>query len=96
MAAVLGIMGGTFDPIHFGHLVAAEEARVRFNLSRILFVPNGDPPHKKDYHLTSAMSRYEMVVLATASNDHFEASRIEVDSSSTLKALRTLPESTIS
>ena len=79
MAAVLGIMGGTFDPIHFGHLVAAEEARVRFNLSRILFVPNGDPPHKKDYHLTSAMSRYEMVVLATASNGHFEASRIEVD-----------------
>jgi len=90
MAAVLGIMGGTFDPIHFGHLVAAEEARVRFNLSRILFVPNGNPPHKKDYPVTSAESRYEMVVLATASNDHFEASRIEVERSGPSYAVDTI------
>lgn len=75
----IGVMGGTFDPIHFGHLVAAEEARVRFRMERVIFVPNGDPPHKKAYEVTGAERRYEMVVLATASNPHFEASRIEID-----------------
>jgi len=48
----LGIMGGTFDPIHYGHLVAAEEARVQFNLREVVFVPAGEPPHKKDYKVT--------------------------------------------
>jgi nicotinate-nucleotide adenylyltransferase len=72
-------MGGTFDPIHFGHLVAAEEARIRFRLSRVIFVPNGEPPHKKDYRVTPADRRYEMVVLATASNPAFDASRAEVE-----------------
>jgi len=72
-------MGGTFDPIHYGHLLAAEEARVQFLLDRVIFVPNGDPPHKKSYALTPAEHRYEMVVLATASNPHFETSRVEVD-----------------
>jgi len=72
-------MGGTFDPIHLGHLVAAEEARVRFDLARVIFVPNGRPPHKKDYPVTPAERRYEMVVLATASNPAFEASRMEID-----------------
>jgi nicotinate-nucleotide adenylyltransferase len=72
-------MGGTFDPIHFGHLVAAEEARVRFSLDRVVFVPNGHPPHKKPYVVTPAERRYEMVVLATASNPSFETSRIEID-----------------
>ena len=61
----LGIMAGTFDPIHFGHLVAAEEARVRFRLERVIFVPNGQPPHKKDYSVTPAERRYDMVVLGT-------------------------------
>ena len=78
MSAV-GIMGGTFDPIHLGHLVAAEEARVRFGLDRVIFVPNGAPPHKKDYEVTPAEHRYAMVVLATAANPHFEASRLELD-----------------
>jgi nicotinate-nucleotide adenylyltransferase len=81
MTEAVGIMGGTFDPIHFGHLVAAEEARVRFSLGRIVFVPNADPPHKKAYPVTPAERRHEMVVLATASNCHFEASRIELDRS---------------
>jgi len=72
-------MGGTFDPIHFGHLVAAEEARARFSLDRVIFVPNGDPPHKKSYAVTAAERRYEMVVLATVSNSFFETSRIEID-----------------
>jgi nicotinate-nucleotide adenylyltransferase len=79
MADTIGIMGGTFDPIHFGHLVAAEEARVRFGLSRVVFVPNGRPPHKKDYPVTPAEHRCQMVVLATAGNPAFETSRIEID-----------------
>ncbi len=79
MAQSIGIMGGTFDPIHFGHLAAAEEARRRFGLGRLIFIPNGQPPHKKEYAVSPAEARYEMVVLATASNPAFETSRIEVD-----------------
>jgi nicotinate-nucleotide adenylyltransferase len=79
MACAVGIMGGTFDPIHLGHLVAAEEARVRFGLGRVIFVPNRVPPHKKDYEVTAAEHRYAMVVLATAENPHFETSRIELE-----------------
>jgi len=79
MACAVGIMGGTFDPIHLGHLVAAEEARLRFHLDRVIFVPSGAPPHKKDYEVTPAEHRYAMVVLATASNPHFEASRLELE-----------------
>ncbi len=72
-------MGGTFDPIHYGHLAAAEEARTRFCLARVIFVPNNHPPHKKEYRVSPAEARYEMVVLATASNPAFEVSRIELD-----------------
>jgi len=78
MREIVGIMGGTFDPIHFGHLLAAEEARLRFALKRVIFVPNGEPPHKKDYPVTPAEHRYQMAVLATASNPAFETSRIEI------------------
>jgi nicotinate-nucleotide adenylyltransferase len=94
MGEAVGIMGGTFDPIHFGHLVAAQEACVRFRLARVIFVPNGRPPHKKDYPVTPAERRYDMVVLAAASNPAFETSRIEVDrpgpsyAADTLKQLR--------
>lgn len=72
-------MGGTFDPIHYGHLAAAEEARARFGLERVIFVPSGRPPHKKEREVSPAEARYEMVVLATASNHAFEVSRVEVD-----------------
>lgn len=72
-------MGGTFDPIHYGHLLAAEEARERFGLGRVLFVPSGLPPHKKDYPVTDAEHRYAMTVLATADNPHFFVTRIEMD-----------------
>ncbi|MCS7264497.1 MAG: nicotinate-nucleotide adenylyltransferase [Armatimonadetes bacterium] len=75
----MGVMGGTFDPIHYGHLLAAEEARFRFNLSRVIFVPCGTPPHKKPYKVTPAEHRYAMTVLATASNPYFVVSRIEID-----------------
>lgn len=72
-------MGGTFDPIHYGHLLAAEEARFRFGLAQVIFVPCGIPPHKKAYEVTAAEHRYAMTVLATASNPHFVVSRIEID-----------------
>lgn len=71
-------MGGTFDPIHLGHLVTAEEARIQFELDEILFVPTGTPPHK-ERTLSPAEARFLMVVMATASNPHFWVSRIEID-----------------
>lgn len=74
----LAIMGGTFDPIHYGHLVAAEAARVEFNLDKVLFVPNRHPPHKKNYIVTGAIHRFQMTVLATITNPHFYVSPIEL------------------
>lgn len=75
----IGIMGGTFDPIHLAHLFAAEEARFKFNLDKVIFVPCGVPAHKKPYEVTPAEHRYAMVLLATANNPYFEVSRIEID-----------------
>ena len=75
----LGIMGGTFDPIHYGHLVTAEEARGRFELDKVVFVPSGKPPHKKGYTVTEARHRYLMTILAVATNPYFEVSRLEIE-----------------
>jgi nicotinate-nucleotide adenylyltransferase len=75
----LGIMGGTFDPIHFGHLVTAEEALVQFNLDRVVFMPTGQPVRKTHRHVSSAEDRYLMTVIATASNPDFDVSRMEID-----------------
>lgn len=75
----LGIMGGTFDPIHYGHLVAAETARIEFSLDKVLFIPTGTPPHKQAKYVTPADLRFEMVRLATGDNSDFEISRIEID-----------------
>lgn len=75
----LGIMGGTFDPIHFGHLVTAEEALVQFNLDRVLFMPTGHPAFKSDERVTPSEDRYLMTVVATASNPDFDVSRMEVE-----------------
>ena len=75
----LGVMGGTFDPIHYGHLLMAEEARQAFALDEVVFVPNGRPAHKKAYLVSSPEDRYAMTRLATASNSHFSASRMETD-----------------
>ncbi|MDK2821025.1 MAG: nicotinate-nucleotide adenylyltransferase [Clostridia bacterium] len=75
----VGIMGGTFDPIHFGHLVTAEAARCEFGLEKVIFVPTGYPPHKKGCLITDAEYRYQMTVLATNSNPFFEVSRVEID-----------------
>jgi nicotinate-nucleotide adenylyltransferase len=75
----LGVMGGTFDPIHYGHLVTAEEALVQFNLDRVVFMPTGRPVRKTHRRVSSAEDRYLMTVLATASNPDFEVSRVEID-----------------
>lgn len=90
----LGIMGGTFDPVHYGHLVTAEQAREALDLDLVLFMPAGSPAFKDDEVVTSAEDRYAMTVLATAANADFIASRFEIDregttyTADTLRALR--------
>ncbi len=74
-----GIMGGTFDPIHQGHLVTAEAARSEFKLEKVVFVPSGQPPHKRGLQISPKEDRYLMSVLATAANPYFEVSRTEID-----------------
>jgi len=75
----IGILGGTFNPIHYGHLIMAETIRESFELDKILFIPSGQPPHKTCSVLADAESRFEMVQRAVGSNRFFEASRIEID-----------------
>ena len=90
----LGIMGGTFDPIHYGHLVTAEQAPESLDLDAVLFMPAGSPAFKLDKPVTPAEDRYAMTVLATAANPAFLASRFEIDragvtyTADTLRALR--------
>ena len=72
-------MGGTFDPIHHGHLVAASEVADVFSLDEVLFVPTGEPAFKQDRDVTSAEHRYLMSVIATASNPRFNVSRVDID-----------------
>lgn len=76
---MIGVMGGTFDPIHVGHLVIAEEAREALGLDRVLFVPAGVPPHKPAGEVTPVEHRLAMVEAAIAGNPAFELSRVEVD-----------------
>lgn len=75
----IGILGGTFDPIHIGHLVVGEEARVRLGLSEVLFVPAGQPWLKLDRDISSAVHRVEMVRRGIADNPHFELCTLEVE-----------------
>jgi nicotinate-nucleotide adenylyltransferase len=75
----VGIMGGTFDPIHHGHLVAASEVADRFGLDQVVFVPTGDPWQKTGSAVSSPEDRYLMTVIATASNPRFTVSRVDVD-----------------
>jgi nicotinate-nucleotide adenylyltransferase len=72
-------MGGTFDPIHHGHLVAASEVQAWFDLDEVVFVPTGDPWQKSDRVVSPAEHRYLMTVIATASNPRFTVSRVDID-----------------
>ncbi|MFE0688228.1 nicotinate-nucleotide adenylyltransferase [Streptomyces sp. JH002] len=75
----LGVMGGTFDPVHHGHLVAASEVAARFHLDEVVFVPTGQPWQKEHRQVSAAEDRYLMTVIATASNPQFSVSRIDID-----------------
>ncbi|MCX8053087.1 MAG: nicotinate-nucleotide adenylyltransferase [Armatimonadetes bacterium] len=75
----IGIMGGTFDPIHIGHLILAEEARQQLGLDEVLFVPAGEPPHKPGQVIARAEHRLQMVRLAVVDNEYFECSTVELD-----------------
>lgn len=75
----LGILGGTFDPIHIGHLILAEEARYLLGLDQVLLAPAADPPHKREQGKSPAEHRVRMVELAIAGNPHLALSRIDVD-----------------
>ncbi len=94
----LGVMGGTFDPIHHGHLVAASEVASQFHLDEVVFVPTGQPWQKSHRTVSPAEDRYLMTVIATASNPQFSVSRIDIDrggptyTTDTLRDLRSLNE----
>jgi nicotinate-nucleotide adenylyltransferase len=75
----VGVMGGTFDPIHHGHLVAASEVQAWFGLDEVVFVPTGAPWQKSDRQVAPAEDRYLMTVIATASNPRFWVSRVDID-----------------
>jgi nicotinate-nucleotide adenylyltransferase len=75
----IGIMGGTFDPIHHGHLVAASEVGHFFSLDEVIFVPTGKPWQKNGRKVSPAEDRYLMTVIATASNPRFSVSRVDID-----------------
>jgi nicotinate-nucleotide adenylyltransferase len=75
----IGVLGGTFDPIHLGHLVVAEEARIKLGLREVLFVPAGQPWLKLDRNITPAAHRVEMVRRAIADNPHFKLCTLEVE-----------------
>ncbi|MCI0687626.1 MAG: nicotinate-nucleotide adenylyltransferase [Sporichthyaceae bacterium] len=88
----LGVMGGTFDPIHHGHLVAGSEVASLFQLDEVVFVPTGTPWQKAESEVTPAEDRYLMTVIATASNPRFTVSRIDVDRNRPTYTIDTLRE----
>lgn len=92
MGRRLGVMGGTFDPIHNGHLLTAEEAAVQFGLDEVVFVPTGHPWMKEQKEVSAPEHRYLMSVIATASNPRFSVSRIEVDRAGPTYTVDTLRE----
>ena len=91
----IGLMGGTFDPIHIGHLVTADAVRIEYHLDKVLFIPAGNPPHKQDSQVTPALHRYIMTAMATYSNPFFFVSAIEMERpgpSYTIDTIRQLHE----
>jgi nicotinate-nucleotide adenylyltransferase len=88
----LGVMGGTFDPIHHGHLVTAEMALWQFELDEVVFVPTGQPWMKEDQEVSEAEHRYLMTVIATSSNPRFSVSRIEIERQGPTYTVETLQQ----
>jgi len=88
----LGILGGTFDPVHAGHIFVAEEARIRLHLDKVLFIPAGNPWLKVNRTITAAIHRVEMVRLAIAKHEHFELSTMEVERGGPSYTVDTLEE----
>ena len=88
----LGVMGGTFDPIHYGHLVTAEAALAEFQLDEVAFVPTGQPWMKGERDVAAPEDRYLMTVIATSSNPRFSVSRIEIERDGPTYTVETLQE----
>ena len=88
----IGVMGGTFDPIHNGHLVAASEVQAWFKLDQVVFVPTGQSWQKSEHEVSQAEDRYLMTVIATASNPRFSVSRVDVDRAGPTYTIDTLRE----
>lgn len=88
----IGILGGTFDPIHMGHLVTADFIMHKLGLEKIIFVPAGNPPHKKADNMASADDRYTMTVLATSDNPSFVVSDIEIERAGVSYTIDTLKD----
>src|SRR5262245_18408664 len=86
----LGVMGGTFDPIHHGHLVAAREVAQLFSLDEVVFLPTGQPWQKDDRKVSPSEDRYLMTVIGTASNPRFSVSRTDIDRRGTTYTIHTL------
>ncbi|NLJ78640.1 MAG: nicotinate-nucleotide adenylyltransferase [Tissierellia bacterium] len=91
----IGIMGGTFDPIHNGHLILAEHSRINFGLDEVLFIPTGNPPHKDEDGISSDIHRYNMTLLAIETNPYFNISTMEMErqgNTYTIDTIRQLQE----
>ncbi len=86
----IGIIGGTFNPIHMGHLRSAEEVREAFGLKMVIFIPSASPPHKEKGTIIESRHRYNMVRLAVAKNPHFSASDVEIKRRGTSYTVDTL------
>ena len=87
----IGILGGTFDPIHYAHLATVEFIRGKYNLDKVIFIPSGNPPHKF-WNITDKQDRYEMVVLATINNENFVVSDMEIKKDGKTYTIDTLRE----
>lgn len=87
----IGILGGTFDPIHYAHLATVEFIRCKYNLDKVIFIPSGNPPHKF-WDITDKNDRYNMVVLATSKNENFVVSDMEIEKVGKTYTIDTLKE----
>ena len=87
----VGILGGTFDPIHYAHLATVEFIRCKYNLDKVIFIPSGNPPHKL-WNITDKYDRYNMVVLATKNNENFVVSDMEIGKNGKTYTVETLRE----